>query len=344
MKDIFFFYFIAIIFYFLFDDIFVLNYKKYTILDNTNFEEKETIKIIHNFILIIYSLFCILSLIKTIKNIQIIYVSIILIKYSSYFYFNENTNNFLYEFRRSLMWLFATPVMLDLYLLINKINFKSIKIQYHLIPMILNLPFLFFKNTIYYNLFFIFGCLSESYFIYNLFNLKHLKYTHLYIFFWSLFGVLQVIDFFNLFKTSTINIIYGISDLMVKLTSMIVIYDNEEQKLEISNFLDLQSITLMNNIYVTLENFKNDNIVSDNCNKIINYISDSLQDIHINEKKNLIKIELLKKILPYDLDEKYFMKNINKYTKHDNVVILFTDIVSYSDFSCKIMKKMFIIY
>ncbi len=342
MKDNIFNYFIAVIFYILFDDIFILNYNKSKNLINHNniqeyqlLEEKNTINIIHNLILTIYSLFLIISLMKKNKNIQIIYLSLILIKYSSIFYFYENIDNNLYDFRRSMMWLFATPSMLSLYTNINKINYNSIKIKYHIIPSLLLVPFTFFKNNIFYDIFFYISCISQSYFIYNLFNLKHLKYTNLYIFFWLLFGVIGLLDFFNIFKTSTTNILYSISDLMVKLTSMIVIYDNEEQKLEISNYIDLQSITLLNNIYITLQNFKNENQLSNNCKKILNYISNSLNDIHINDNKDLIKIELLKKILPNDLDEKYFEQNINKYNKHDNVVILFTDIVSYSDFSCK---------
>jgi class 3 adenylate cyclase len=335
-------YFIALIFYILFDDIFILNYNKSKNLINHNniqeyqlIEEKNTIDIIHNFILTIYSLFLIISLMKKNKNIQIIYLSLILIKYSSIFYFYEEIDNTLYDFRRSMMWLFATPSMLSLYTNINKISFNSIKIKYHIIPNLLLVPFTFFKNNIFYDIFFYISCISQSYFVYNLFNFKHLKYTNIYIFFWLLFGTIGICDFFNLFKISTTNILYSISDLMVKLTCMIVIYDNEEQKLEISNYIDLQSITLLNNIYITLQNFKNENQLSDNCEKILKYISNSLNDIHINDKKDLIKIELLKKILPNDLDEKYFEKNINKYNKHDNVVILFTDIVSYTDFSCK---------
>ncbi len=341
MLTYFFNYFIATVFYILFDDIFILNYNKSkNLINNINInneynliEEKNTLHIIHNFILALYLIFLIISLLRQKMNIQIIYLSLILIKYSSIFYFHENIDNFLYDLRRSMMWLFATPAMLHLYTNINNINYSSIKIEYHIIPNLLLILFSFIKTNVLYNIFFYSSCISQSYFIYNLSNNIHLKYTNIYLFFWLLFGVIGIFNFFNLFKTSTINILFSISDLMVKLISILIIYDNEEQKLEINKYIDLQSITLLNNIYITLENFKNDNKLTDNCWKILNYISNSLNDIHLNEKKDLIKIELLKKILPFDLDEKYFEKNLNKFSKHDNVVILFTDIVSYSSFS-----------
>jgi hypothetical protein len=161
-----------------------------------------------------------------------------------------------------------------------------------------------------------------------------LKYTQIFISFWLLFGTIQICYELKIFNDFETNLLYAISDLMVKFIGVIIIFDNESQKFEISNRMDLQSIQLYSQIFQTIENFKNENELSNNCLVTMNFLHRILKDIHpSSENNNLIKIELLKKILPCDFDDKYLMTNINRYRHIDNLCVLFTDIVSYSEYS-----------
>ncbi len=329
-------YFIGIVAYYILDDLLTYYYKKTNNLEKSNIDNYDVVELIHLFMFFSYIIFLLISLYKKYKNHQILFISFIFIKYSSIFYFYPQIQQEHYIKRRSLMWLYATYSMLDLYSVVNKINFLDIKPYFHLIPNLGLLLFDHLTENYYFKFFYILSVLSQSYFICNLYlNLKSLKYTQLYIYFWILFGTLYSLTYFNFINISQSNILLSISDLMVKLTAILIIYDTEEQKLDISSNMDLQSITLLNNLFNTIHEFKDNNKkISKNCNNTLKYITELIKDLYYShESNNILKIELLKKILPYDLDDKYLMSNIKKYNKHDNICILFTDIVSYSEFS-----------
>ncbi len=328
-------YFIGIVAYYILDDLLTYYYKKNN-NEKSNIENYNVVELIHLFMFFSYLIFLFISLYRKYKNPHILFISFIFIKYSTIFYFYPQIQQEHYVKRRTLMWLFATYSMLDLYTVVNKINFIDIKPYFHLIP---NLGLLLCDHLTthyYFQFFYLISILSQIYFIYNLnYNFRSLKYTQLYIYFWILFGILYSLTYFNILNFTQSNILIAIGDLMVKLTAIIIIYDNEEQRLDIASNMDLQSITLLNNIFNTIHDFKDNNSkISKNCENTLKYITELIKDIYYSkESNNIVKIELLKKILPYDLDDKYLLSNIKKYNKHNNICILFTDIVSYSEYS-----------
>ncbi len=301
---------------------------------NEIIDELNTIEYIHKFAfcLFIISLCFTIPRFRKYKLINIIYIGLVYIKYAGLFIFTNSIDNYKYELRRILMWLFVTPAMLDMYTKANKISLKSINIEFHLIPNIIYFLTYQFKNSIYYNIFYSISYFSQGYFLYKLFNLQNLKYTRIYIFIWILFGSLGLLQIMNIITTYEGNIYFGIADIIAKFTTMIVIYDFEELKVNITKNVDLQSVDLMCSIFNLIEDYKKNNMITESCNIYINYLTEQIKTVYPNnETKDFIKLELLKKILPYELDDKYLLTNIKKYEKRDNLCVMFVDIVSYAE-------------
>ncbi len=298
----------------------------------------EIIKPMHNLALIMFISFLLITIPKynRTKLFNVIYIGLIYIKYASLFYFVQDISVYKYELRRTIMWFFTTIAMLDMYTKVNGVSFYEIKPQYHLAPTLLYALTYYYKSSRFYWILYLSYYVSQGYFTYNLWNNYHYKYSRIILSIWMLFGFIGSLDNFNLISNIVSNIFFNIADLMAKYLMMILIYDLEEQKIEISNNVDLQSVNLISLIYNQINDFENNNELTDCCIKTIRHLQNELKMVtpSIN-KKSVIKLELLKKILPYDLDDKYLMYNINKYQHYENVCILFTDIVSYSEFASK---------
>jgi class 3 adenylate cyclase len=155
-----------------------------------------------------------------------------------------------------------------------------------------------------------------------------------------MFGAVNSALLFGLISHDDSTLYYVITDLLAKFMTMSLIYDAEEQRIEIGNQMDLQSFHLISTILTTIYNYKEENELSNHCAHTLEYIKENIKAIIPKDTHKTAKIELLKKILPYDLDDSYLLSNINRYNKHENVCILFTDIVDYSDFSCKISETL----
>ncbi len=294
----------------------------------------DTLSNLHNFafgLFIVMLLFTIPRFNKY-KLINIIYIGLCYIKYAGLFIFVNSIDNYKFEVRRIMMWLFVTPAMLDMYTKANKISFRLINPEYHIVPNLIYCITYYYNKSIYYNLFYGLSYISQGLFLYNLFKMQNLKYTRIFIFIWLLFGSLNIIYIMGITTNYQNNIYLGISDIIAKFTTVIVIYDFEEQKTVIKQCVDLQSVDLMGSIFNLIEEYKKNNILTDSCSTYINYLTEQLKTVYPNqETKNIIKLELLKKILPYDLDDKYLLTNIKKYEHIENLCVMFIDIVSYSE-------------
>lgn len=322
---------LALVVYYWIDSLILLK-----LIDNSNdlIDGLDTIKILHNFafgLFLVMLLFTINRFSKY-KLINIIYIGLCYIKYAGIFIFVDSIDNYKFELRRIIMWLFLTPAMLDIYTKANKISFRRINPEYHIMPNLLYCLTYHYKNSVYYNLFYGLSYVSQGLFIYNLFKMQNFKYTRIFILIWLLFGGLNLINIMGICTTFESNIYHTIADIMAKFTIMIVIYDFEEQKTFISQNVDLQSIDLMGAIFNIIDEYKKNNMLTESCSMYINYLTEQLKTVYPNqETKNVIKLELLKKILPYELDDKYLITNIKKYEHRENLCVMFIDIVSYSE-------------
>lgn len=310
-------------------------------VDNKNLIENSTITIIHNFSFILFASFLCIAICKYKKNklFNNIYVGLCYLKYISIFLWKKNNiiDHKIYSIRRSLMWIFTTIGMLDIYTKSNDIKFEDIKPILHFGSLFVHM-FTYMLDKVYYKIINIVLIIPQSIFICNLNkNFLNYKYTNIIILIWIIFGVINTVSIFSFIDNNSANILYCLTDMMSKFMVMIIIYDSEEQKYKIKNLVNLQCVDINSNILQTIYKYEKDNDLSSQTKKYIEFIKKkflSYSNFDYVSKDNL-KIELLKKMLPYELEEKYLLNSIDKYEKKDNIFVLFLDIVSYSEIACK---------
>jgi hypothetical protein len=117
--------------------------------------------------------------------------------------------------------------------------------------------------------------------------------------------------------------------MIAKLTTILIINDYEEQLYYIRENVDLQTISLLTIINKSIKNFQNTANVTPKCKNVIEQITNKMQNYIPNDKTPL-KLELLKKILPLELEDKYLTQS-KEYKPYDFICVLFTDIVSYTE-------------
>jgi len=126
-----------------------------------------------------------------------------------------------------------------------------------------------------------------------------------------------------------IQVCYLLSDMIAKLTTILIVNDYEEQTYNIKNNIDLQGINALTILKKTIKQFENTNNITPKCKMIINIIDNRLTSFIPTDTTSL-KLELLKKILPLDLEDKYLTQT-KDYKPYDFICVLFTDIVSYTE-------------
>ena len=334
-----FYYFLSTLFYIAINDL--LNTFLFPLENDTPLDNFEIIKSLTTFKLSIFSAFFILLLCKhkPYKLIENIYIAVIYMKYASLFYYNNHFNQKEEYIKRVLMWLFTTPAMLSMLAKVNNLEFNDLKPLYHIIPTTLHLVTIPYMNHEYYKYFILYASLSQGAFLYNLNSLSHYKYIRIFIAIWLMFGTVNTLLLTNIIDHNTSILYYILTDLLAKFMNMAIIYDLEEYRIELGNTMDLQSFHLVSNILNTIHKYKEENQISDACKNIIQYLNQNIKSILPRGKPNVAKIELLKQILPYDLDDKYLLTQINRYQKRENMCILFTDIVNYSEFAHKLSES-----
>ncbi len=298
----------------------------------------ELFKNIYYFSFLLFSFFFCYSIhryhLNKFKMIHNIYICIIYLKYSSIYFFRDSLTIEHQEIRKIFMWLFTTPVMLNMLTSINKINFMDIYPHIHTVNTFLYLIISFFPNTTFYQFTKFVLYAMNGYYIYHLSKFTYYRYTRIFIGIWSLFGSVVLLKDIGVIDNKTTVLFNLISDILAKFMVVNLISEFEDQREEISANMDIQSLQLITTILKNIDDFKESNRISKTCEKTMNYLINNIKGlIPKKEEHDLLKIELLKKILPYDLEDKFLLSNVNRYKKHDNICVLFTDIVSYSKIS-----------
>lgn len=283
------------------------------------------------FILSIFSMFTLYLLFASnIKNYTIFSMAFIYIKYMMDTIIDNNIISiYQYEFRRSIMWLFTTPLILKLYTDMNNLTLLKVNAQYHIISNALHILLYPLRKTHYNSYIILSLSLSESYFIYKLCDFKDLKYTKFIVYVWCLFSIITIIEFFDIFTIQDIQICYLLSDMIAKLTTILIVNDYEEQLYYIKSNVDLQSISLLTVITKSIKQFENSNTITSKCKIMIQQLTNKLTGF-IPSDKTTLKLELLKKILPLELEERYLTQS-KDYKPYNFICVLFTDIVSYTE-------------
>jgi len=306
------------------------------IQNNTNFYY--SIINIHLFALIIYSIYIIKNIIyyKPANNASIA-LGLVYIKYTINLVLNDNMTISQHEFSRNIMWLFSTPLMLKMYCDVNNLKLQQINIQYHIIPVAMNIFIHPYRciNLYYYYYFTTLSWILLLLFLKTLYFKRNLLFTNIYLFIWLLFMFINIIDILNVTDKYKINIYLSIADVISKKITSIVVNDFNEREIEKLNNMDLQSVQFVSYMIKHLNKFKrNNSILTSQCNKFIDFTRQRFL-AKIPENKSALEKELLKKILPFDLDKEY-IDNANANAKQfDMICVLFTDIVNYTELAKK---------
>jgi len=255
-----------------------------------------------------------------------------------------------YELNRSVMWVFTTPLMLRMYCDANDISIWDINIHYHLIAIV---PYVFvmpFKNQPIYILSTIVLSIPEIFFLKSLHKYKQLPFTNLYILIWIIFILINILDISQLCSPIIIHAFYNIADTLCKFICDIVIANYNEQEVIVRENMDLQSVQFVSHVIKSIKEFDNNNIKQTPfCRNLMLYCKKKFLDkIPISNEK--LKLELLKKLLPFDLDRDYVSTGsgsgsgtgsgsdsgsgsgkLNK--EFEMICVMFIDIVNYTELS-----------
>ena len=315
------------------------------IQNNSNFYY--SITSLNLFVLSVYSIY----VMKNVIFYNSIYkysnaLSLVYIKYILHILLSDNMTLYQLEFSRNVMWLFATPLMLKMYCDTNHITLLDINIQYHIIPAVINLFIYPHANNIpMYYYFTGVSWVLLLFFIKTLFLKRNLTFTNIYLFIWSIFIFLKIIDTFQLLNIYNINLYYSFADMISKIMTCIIVNNHNEKELVQLNNMDLQSVQFVSYMIQNIRKYKSENIViTQQCSNFIDSTSQHFL-IKIPENKTILEQELLKKILPLDFEKEYISNvtltpNIDANAKQFNMIcILFTDIVNYTELAKKYNDK-----
>lgn len=249
-----------------------------------------------------------------------------------------------HEMHRGVMWLFATPLMLKMYCNANDMLLRDIDIHYHVIsilPHILIIPLkpgaIYIASTIVFSL-------PAFLFLKSLYKYNDLPFTNLYLSVWLIYMLINIIDIMNVFNPFFIHAMYNIADTICKFVCNTVISNYHEKESIILQTMDLQSVSFTSHMIKTIKDFETNNTkLTSTCKNLIAYCKRKFLDKIPNTNEKL-KIELLKKILPFDLDDHYMQfrytgsgsgSGSGENKEFDMICVMFMDIVNYTELAKK---------
>jgi len=246
-----------------------------------------------------------------------------------------------YELNRGVMWAFTTPLMLKMYCNANDLSLWDINIHYHLIAIVPHIFLVPFKGQPIYIIFTILLSIPELIFLKSLQKRNKLPFTNMYILVWMIFMIINVFDITQIFSPELIHALYNIADTLCKFVCTIVISNYNEQEDKVRENMDLQSVKFVSHMITSIYDFeKNNPNPTPFCSDMIKYCRKKFVD-KIPKSNSKLKLELLKKILPFDLDRDYVNAGAgagagagvgagaNK--EFTFICVMFMDIVNYTE-------------
>jgi len=246
-----------------------------------------------------------------------------------------------YETSRTLMWIFSTPLMLKMYCDLNNIPYKNIKIHYHLLSIIPHVFVIPFKSHWIYWTTSAVCSIPLWFFLKNLNTYQTMPFTNTFILIWVIFISIHILEMTQLVSSQQINAFYNISDTVCKFICNIMIFSRIEEQLLINQNIDLQSVNFLTHMIKNIQTFEKDNPrLTPFCNNIVSNTKQTLNGKIPQSNENL-KLELLKKILPFDLDKKYIqtINNDGFNREYNFICVLFMDILNYTELAHRYDSK-----
>lgn len=286
------------------------------------------------FIVFMFSTFLIYTVfLSKISNPSLYSLVVIYLKYILDLSIHHSTISlYQYEIHRLFMWLFTTPLILKIYSEINQLSIWDIGAHYHIGANIIYITCFYIRNYIPVPIFFILF-VGESYFMICLLSFQERIYTKFILFIWLLFSLLNLIEYFHVLNYEQLHLCYLIGDTIAKWSVSLIVYDYEERIYYLKTFIDLQGITFLTTLSKSVQQFEKTNHITTKCSHVIKVFNNNIKYM-IPIDKTPLKLELLKKILPLELEENYLSKR-NDYKEFHQICVLFTDIVSYTELAKK---------
>jgi len=147
-------------------------------------------------------------------------------------------------------------------------------------------------------------------------------------------NVLEVVGILN--KTNA-NISFNLADTLCKFICNVVIAQYNEQELYHKENMDLQSVNFISYLMKCIKDYElNNQNMTPFCKDFVIYVNKKLMN-RIPKTTDRLKIELLSKILPFDLDSDYISASNKTATnkQFDFICVLFMDIVNYTELAKK---------
>jgi len=291
--------------------------------------------------------------VSTINDKNCVALSFIYTKHLRDILVSHNYTTMEYELNRGVMWVFTTPLMLKMYCDANDLSVWDINIHYHLIAIVPHVFVIPFKPQLIYLLSTILLSIPEVFFLKSLYKYKQLPFTNLYILIWVVFMLINILDITQLYSPVVIHALYNLADTLCKFICIVVICNYNEQEIIVRDNMDLQSVQFVSHVIKSIKEFeKNNNIkLTPFCRDLMLYCKKKFVD-KIPKSNEKLKLELLKKLLPFDLDGDYVMSGsgsgsgsgsdsgsgsgsgkLNK--EFDFICIMFVDIVNYTELANK---------
>ena len=314
---------------------YVLTSTNYELISN-NHELYFLLKMTSYFILLLYSFILSYNMFVS-KNVDRYSVGLMFIylKYIVDIILFPNMKIVEYEISRFIMWIFTTPLMLKMYCNANNLTLQNINIHYHIIAIVQHIFAFPFKHTPIYIISSIVCSIPELFFLKTLYKYNHLPFTHLYMLIWVIYIAINILDITQLFNPNIIHALYTITNTICKFICIVVISNYNEQEVAIRENMDLQSVHFISHIIKHIIQFEDDNQkLTPFCKELItNCKHQFVNKIPICNFK--LKMDLLKKILPLDLDNDVMMaystKSINRNKEFKFICVMFMDIVNYTE-------------
>jgi class 3 adenylate cyclase len=286
------------------------------------------------FIVFMFSSFlCYTAFLSNVTNPSLYSLVVIYLKYIMDVSIHHSTLSlYQYEIHRLLMWLFTTPLILKIYSEINKLTLLEIGAHYHIGANVIYISCLYVRNYIPPPIFFAL-IVGETYFMWSLLSFQERVYTKFILFIWLLFSLLNIIEYAQLFNYEQLHLCYLIGDTIAKWSVALIVYDHEERIYYLKSYVDLQGITFLTTLSKSIQQFEKTTHLTTKCSHVIQMFHNKIKSM-VPMDKTPLKLELLKKILPLELEENYLSKR-NDYKQFPQVCVLFTDIVSYTDLAKK---------
>ena len=249
---------------------------------------------------------------------------------------SHNYTTMEYELNRGVMWVFTTPLMLKMYCDANDLSLWDINIHYHIISIIPHIFLIPFKGEIIYLISTVVLSIPALFFLKSLHKYNQLSFTNLYILVWIIFILINALEITNICNPIIIHGLYNIADTLCKFICNVVISNHNEQEIIVRENMDLQSVKFVSHLIKTINEFENNNNkLSPFCYYLMKHCKKNFVD-KIPKSNEKLKLELLRKILPFDLDRDYVSAGSGSGSGSANkeftfICVMFMDIVNYTE-------------